>query len=117
MTPTFLEAEILVDVLKQTTKAMNDEIASSQISSNEYREYIETWIHEIKVPISCISLICENNKNEVTGAISDETDRISSYVEQALYYARSTNVEKDYSIRSISLENVVKSAIDRKSVV
>ncbi len=114
-TPTFLEAEILVDVLKQTTKAMNDEIASSQISSNEYREYIETWIHEIKVPISCISLICENNKSEFTGAISDEIDRISSYVEQALYYARSTNVEKDYSIRSISLENVVKSAIKKHS--
>lgn len=113
--PDFYDGKVLYDVLKQTTKAMNDEIASYKIIEEEYREYIETWIHEIKLPISCIGLICENNKNEVTQNILEETSRIEAYVEQALYYARSTNVEKDYSINNIDLDSFIKSVVKKHS--
>jgi hypothetical protein len=82
--PTFVDAELLNDVLKQATKAMNDEIAVYQLQSEEYREYIETWIHEVKLPISCITLLCENNRNEATRSILEETNKIEAYVEQAL---------------------------------
>ncbi|MCY6482967.1 sensor histidine kinase [Clostridium aestuarii] len=113
--PDFIEGKILTDILQQATKAMNDEIAGYKISQEEYREYIETWIHEVKIPIACIDLICENNKSEVTKSIIDETQKIDSFVEQALYYARSTNVEKDYSIRNINLESFVKLVIKKYS--
>lgn len=109
----FAEAEILSDILRQTTKAMNDEISFYKRESEEYREYIETWIHEVKMPISSISLICENNKNEVTGSILEETTKIDSFVEQALYYARSTNVERDYTIHDIHLETLVKEIVKK----
>jgi signal transduction histidine kinase len=113
--PDFIEGKILEDVMKQTTKAMNDEIAGYKISQEEYKEYIETWIHEVKIPIACIDLICENNKSEVTRNILDETQKIDTFVEQALYYARSTNVEKDYSIREMDLDGFVKSVIKKHS--
>lgn len=113
--PDFIEGKILEDVMKQTTKAMNDEIAGYKISQEEYKEYIETWIHEVKIPIACINLICENNKSKVTRSILDETQKIDAFVEQALYYARSTNVEKDYSIRDICLDSFVKSVIKKHS--
>lgn len=111
--PHFLEGEILVEVLQQVTKAMNDEISSYQIAQEEYREYIETWIHEIKLPIAGIELLCENNKTELTRHIAKEIKRIETYIEQALYYARSTQVEKDYSIRKIELEPFIKSVIKK----
>jgi len=113
--PEFADGKVLYDVLKVTTKAMNDEIASYKILQEEYREYIETWIHEIKLPISCVGLICENNKNEITNSISDEIARIESFVEQALYYARSTNVEKDYAIQTVNLESFIKSIVKKHS--
>ena len=113
--PDFAEAEILCQILKQVTKAMNDEIASYKISQDEYREYIETWIHEIKIPISCIDLMCKNNRNEITKKISEETVRVDSYIEQALYYARSTNVASDYSIKRLSLDSLVKTALKKHS--
>lgn len=111
--PHFLEGEILVEVLQQVTKAMNDEISSYQIAQEEYREYIETWIHEVKLPIAGIDLLCENNKTDITRHIAKEIKRIEAYVEQALYYARSTQVEKDYSIRKIELEPFIKSVIKK----
>lgn len=113
--PDFFDADILYDVLKQVTKAMNDEIASHEISEREYREYIETWIHEVKLPIACIDLICENNRNEITSSISSETKRIDNFVEQALFYARSNAVEKDYSIRAINLDQILKTVVKRYS--
>lgn len=112
-TPDFVEGEILHDVLQQTKKAMNDEIAAYRHLNEDYHDYVETWIHEIKIPISCIDLICENNKSDVTTSIRDELIRIERYVEQALYYARSLHLEKDYSIQELSLEQLVKSSIKK----
>ncbi|WP_113672379.1 sensor histidine kinase [Vallitalea guaymasensis] len=109
--PNFEEGIILHDVIYQAVKSMNDEIAKYKISQNEYKEYIETWIHEIKTPIFCIDLICENTKNQVTKSISDEISKINNFVEQALYYARSTALEKDYVIRRINLEETIKKLI------
>ncbi len=113
--PDFTEAEILVDILKQATKAMNDEIAFYERKNEDYREYIETWIHEVKTPIACISLLCENSWNETSANILNEATKIDYFVEQALYYARSTNVEKDYNIHSIHIESAVKSSLKKYS--
>ncbi|SCI16595.1 Sensor histidine kinase graS [uncultured Ruminococcus sp.] len=111
--PDFIEGEILYDVLSQTKKAMNDEVAAYRHLNEDYHDYVETWIHEIKIPISCIDLVCENNKNDVTNSIQEELVRIDRYVEQTLYYVRSLNVEKDYFVRKLSLEQIVKSAVKK----
>ena len=111
----FVEGAILVDVLRQTTKSMNDDIADYRRMNTEYQDYIETWIHEIKIPISCIDLICENNKGEMASGVKAELSRIDGYVEQALYYARSTNLEKDYMIREIKLDQLVKGTLKKYS--
>ncbi|MEA4988472.1 MAG: sensor histidine kinase [Anaerovorax sp.] len=113
--PYFSDAEILCDVIKSTTKAMNDEIARYEILQDEYRKYIETWIHEVKTPLACIDLICKNNRNDVTQKIEEETLKIDNYVEQALFYARSTNVAADYSIKKLCLEDIVKNTIKKHS--
>ena len=113
--PGFVEGAILMDVLRQTTKSMNDDIADYRRMNTEYQDYIETWIHEIKIPISCIDLICENNKGEMASGVKAELSRIDGYVEQALYYARSTNLEKDYMIREIKLDQLVKGTLKKYS--
>ena len=113
--PEFIEGEILIDTLRQTTKSMNDEVAFYRRMNMEYQEYIEAWIHEIKIPIACIDLICENNRGEIVDGIKDELSRIDGYVEQALYFARSTKLEKDYLIRQIKLDSLVKSTLKKYS--
>lgn len=70
--PGFVEGTILMDILRQTTKSMNDDIADYRRMNTEYQDYIETWIHEIKIPISCIDLICENNKGKMASGVKEE---------------------------------------------
>ncbi|MDF2820901.1 MAG: integral rane sensor signal transduction histidine kinase [Clostridiales bacterium] len=113
--PNFDEGIILYQILKETNKSMNDNIAKYKISSEEYREYIETWVHEIKTPIASTLLIIENNNNEVTRNIRTEIDKLDAFVEQALFYSRSNNVEKDYAIRGVILKDLVNQTIKGNS--
>ncbi len=113
--PTFTEGKILCEVLSQAGKSMNDEIAKYRIETKEYREYVETWVHEIKTPISACRLILENNPGELSRELGQDFDRIENYVEQALFYARSGNVEKDYVLKRCTLRQFVSAAVKRHS--
>lgn len=109
----FPEGKLLYEILSITDKSMNDEVSKLKIASNEYREYIETWVHEIKTPISVSKLIIENNESEVTSSIDEELDKIENYIEQALFYARSNNLEKDYIINKLNLKSTINKVIKR----
>lgn len=102
-----LEDNLHREILKLSNKSVIDEVNHMEIEKEEYREFIESWIHEVKLPITAINLICENNKSEVTDKIKVQLSQIENDVEKALFYSRSDNVYKDYFIREINLENVV----------
>lgn len=115
--PHFLEGRLTYDALASATKDMNDRIADHRIASDEYRDYIETWIHEVKTPIAASRLVLGNSldSSDVLRSLSGEMDRIESHVEQALYYARSTAVEKDFSIKMVQLDAIVKASVKKYS--
>ncbi|WP_133015975.1 sensor histidine kinase [Clostridium cuniculi] len=109
--PIYLEAEPYYDLLKKASKSMREEINSIKNSRKEYKEYIEQWIHEVKTPIASIKLIEENNKTSTSRFVLQELENIDRYVEQALFYARSEEVEKDYLIREMSLGECINKVI------
>ena len=111
--PSFLDGKILKNILVETDKSMIEHVNKYKYLQEEYKEYIELWIHEIKTPIAAGKLIAQNNKNEVTKSIDEELEKIEYYVEQALYYARSNTVEKDYCITKCNLQDIVNSVIKR----
>lgn len=113
--PENIEGKLLYDVLRQANKDMHEHVKNYRDRENEYREYIETWVHEIKTPIASTRLIIENNQNEVTRNINYEIKKIEEYIEQVLYYSRSNNVSKDYLIKEVSLATVVRSVIKKNS--
>lgn len=90
-------------------------MASYRRASNDYREYIETWVHEVKTPIASSRLMIENNKNEVTRSLETEISRIEGYVEQALFYTRSNSVEKDYIIKKVNLKEMISSCVKKNA--
>ena len=92
---------------------MHENVKHYREIQEEYREYIETWVHEIKTPIASSKLLIENNNNDVTKKIDMQIDKIDNYVEQVLYYSRSNEVGKDYIIKEVSIEDVVKKVVKR----
>lgn len=109
--PERADDQVFHQILKMAGKSMLEHICQIKRERMEYKEYIEQWIHEIKTPITAINLLCENNRSPVTKEMMRELERINRYTEQALYYARSEQTEKDYSVREISLPEVIHQAI------
>jgi len=111
--PSFLEGRILKESLNEIDKSMIENVNKYKYFQEEYKEYIELWIHEIKLPIAVSKMVIENNKNDATKSIDEELNKVENYIEQALFYARSNTVEKDYYIRKSNLKEIVNESIKR----
>lgn len=109
--PDFFEGEFIYDILQSCNKSMNDEILQYRTEAAGYREYIEMWIHEVKTPLAAAKLILENYPSEITEAMDEALQQINYYLEQALYYARSNSVEKDYLVKKLNLKDMVQKAV------
>ena len=113
--PRFQEERIITEVLKECNKSMHENVKHYRDDQMEYREYIETWVHEIKTPIASTKLILENDDSNLSSRINYEMKRVEGFIEQVLYYARSSDVSKDYIIKEFSLRDVVMKAVKSNS--
>lgn len=91
--------------LKEACKAMNDKISNLEKEKLDFEEYIESFVHDIKTPISALYLSVDNSE------LIEELHKINSKVEQMLFYARSDSTEKDYFIKGITLEDLIHPVI------
>lgn len=108
-----LEDRLYKELIRSSNKSVIERIRQIEDEQKEYREYIESWVHEIKAPITSIDLMCENHKEDVTRRIRLENQKIENYVDMALYYARSDEVYKDYVIQKTDLEETAVVVLNR----
>ena len=109
--PVSAAEKVYFQIMKEALKSMTDEVAQNRRANTEYRDFIEQWVHEIKVPMTGIQLLCENNRSDVIRKIMSQTEQIEREVERVLFFARLGSVEKDYFIREISLKDCVFEAL------
>lgn len=109
--PSYYEGKIIYEVLKDCNRNMHEHVNFYKNLQKEYREYIETWVHEIKTPIASSKLIIENSDSKEKNSLGDELRKIEEYINQALYYSRSTDVSNDYIIKEFTLKEVIQELI------
>lgn len=105
--PNFYDGAVLYEALYAINKSMAEVVQSYEIEADEFRDYIEMWIHEVKTPLATLSLMNKDRK------IAAQLSRLDSYVEQVLYFARAENAEHDYLIKSTSLAEIIKNVATR----
>ena len=116
--PNFHEGEILYNELYEINKSMLENIKNYEISMNDFKDYIEMWIHEVKIPLSSLVLMIHNNKNNISSKMVDQVKRLDNYVDQVLFYVRAENAEKDYLIKKTELNKVInKIALKNKDYI
>lgn len=108
-----LEDKIYRDILRKSNKSVIDAIHHLETEQEEYKEFIENWIHEVKLPLTAMYLICENEKDETVRRFRTHLTELEHDVEKALYYARSDTVYQDYMIRKINLRKTVTEAVQK----
>lgn len=111
--PYSLEDKEYIIILKRVFKSMIENVNSIRNERDEYREYIESWVHEVKLPITSIQLLCENNKSDITRKVLVELRKIEDYVDKVLFYARSEETWKDYIIKESDIDKLVTNIISK----
>ena len=106
--PGFLEGRLAHQALEAVGKAAADDVAAHAKRAESYRDYVELWIHEVKTPIAAAGLMAASLHGPQGAKLKGELARIEDYVEQALFYARSTSLVQDYAIREVVLVETVR---------
>ena len=110
LNPNFAEGEILMDVMYEVDRSMKERLNEIEQSYVEFKEYLEMWIHQIKIPISAIKLMNYNGNIDVAKQLV-QINRMNDYVEQILYYARADAPEKDYILKKCNLEGIINNVL------
>lgn len=113
LSPDFEEGKIWMEALYEIDRSMMERINKTETTVKEFKEYLELWIHEIKVPIAALKLM---NYNGNTDARKQklQIDRMNDYVEQILFYARADAPEKDYLLNSCKLDTAINSVLQQQ---
>lgn len=113
--PAFLEGQLAYEALERTADLANIELTAAQRASGEYCEYVELWIHEAKTPVAAAKLVLARMSGPEADALARELERVDVQIDQALYYARSTALQKDYAIREVPLAAAAREACKRQA--
>lgn len=87
--------------------------------TEEQKDYINSWVHEIKIPLASLNLIAESLEDDISEKRSNQLrsnlKRMDDYVEQVLYYSRLDSFSKDYLINSHSLKKLVQLTVKQSA--
>ena len=103
--PDFAEGRIAYEALCEANRSMCENVAAYKKISAEFREYIEMWVHEVRLPVASM-LLMSHNDGENGVKYGEQLRRIDTCIESVLYYSRSENAEKDYIIKPYELKRI-----------
>ena len=103
----------LLELFRRAGKSMIEAVSDAQAAQRDYRDYVESWVHEIKTPITAAGLICRSAEPSLRQKLSQELAQIEAHVERSLFYARAESPEKDFVIQQTNLADIAATAIRR----
>ncbi|MGR3741484.1 sensor histidine kinase [Companilactobacillus sp. DQM5] len=109
-----LELNIILDIIFK----LRHELTELNKSKSNQEEFIESWVHDIKVPLTALKLILEKDDiNLIKEQSNFEITNINHLVEQILYYSRLNNFANDYLIKQINLKDVVSTSLKNNMIL
>lgn len=106
------EILLLAQVLREKQEAVNQLLTRV----TDYEEYVESWAHETKMPLSLLTLLLDNRKDEIPESVSLKLDyirnRMQEYTNQMLFYARLKGVRKDYLFEYVNVRTCLEDVLE-----
>ncbi len=96
-------------IMREMSRSTVGIVEQARREKEEYCDYVESWIHEIKTPLTACSLILDNDKD--ARRLRRELKRADNLTESILWYARLRTAQKDVKIREFSVASVIGEAI------
>ncbi len=105
-----------IRLLGKTLRDKQLAYAEQETQLADYEEYVESWAHETKTPLSLLTLLLDNRRDELPQSISFKLDYIRNQmqesVDQMLFYARLKSARKDYLFEHIPLRACIEDLLE-----
>lgn len=103
-------------------RSYEEQLNDRTLELADYENYIEGWVHEVKKPLSLMTLVLDNRRDEMSPLVRKRMvhvrDTMHRDVERILYFARLKAVHKDYLFESINLLAFCKETVtDYQSIL
>lgn len=106
----------ILNLIEENLHVRDEKLKNQKLDLKEYEEYIETWAHEIKTPLSLMTFVLDNRKDEIPFPIYQRLEysrtKIQEDVERMLYYARVESNNLDYIFTPLNLKEICDDVID-----
>ncbi len=79
--------------------------------SAEELDFITKWVHDVKVPISAMKLLLENDAKDLKDRLDMELLSIEQDTQKVLYHIKSKSFYDDYKIAEISIQSLINSSL------
>lgn len=108
--------ESAIRLLGNTLREKEAACSNLQTQLAEYEEYVEAWAHETKMPLSLLTVLLDNRREELSEGVCFKLDyienRLGEYIEQMLFYARVKGNRKDYLFRHIAVTTCIEEVLE-----
>ncbi len=102
----------LIEMLSEDKRKLRSE---TDMRYESTLTYFTMWVHQIKTPISAMSLALQNSDFPENAELAEGLGKIEQYVEMALLYVKLDNEDEDLVFRRCPLDRIVKQAVRRFS--
>lgn len=114
----YLDNNYLYKKIKKVLEENEEELDSLRDELEEINDYMTSWIHEVKIPISVLKIIGKrvneiDESRQLSKQINTEISRIDKLVEQAMYLSRAGNYNSDFLINEVNLGQAVRDVIKK----
>lgn len=90
--------QLVTKTYNQILTQHRQQVTALLAQQQDQKDFIDSWVHEIKVPLAAVTLLAESFEGQVPDDKLDnlnlQLDQIEFYVEQVLYYSRPTAFQR-----------------------
>ena len=110
------EAETVIEedyqeLLGEMMLRKNQQISDFKTAQNEMTEYVTTWTHQIKTPLTALRLVASDLEESVRPEVMMRLFEIEQYTDMMLQYLRLESESTDYVLKEYFLQSMVNQAV------
>lgn len=102
--------------LGSTLREKQSAYAALSAKLSDYEEYVESWAHETKTPLSLLTLLLDNHGDTLPAPVRFRLDyirsRMQESVDQMLFYARLKGARADYLFEHLLLRSCIEEVLE-----
>lgn len=95
------ESQMIYYTTQMISKQLQQKVYDNEVKSKLYHDYLDLWIHEIKIPLQNISLLSDDFK------VKAQINKLDNILANLIFLSKNQYVNTDFRITNIDLKQFI----------